>query len=283
MREYFFEFIEQLNSLNYSKETIKSYKTDILEFLNFLKDKEIEKKIIRAFFIELFNKGYSQRTILRKRASLNSFFKFLIKKKVISENPIVLLPKIKAPKLLPKTISQSQLSKILDNWKVNNIYDVFDKAIVETLYATGLRASELCNIKLKDIDFENEQIKVFGKGSKESIIPISKNALELIKIIVKERNLKEEDKVFPISRFQLYYKIRKIFQKLALISGVHPHMLRHSFATHLLDNGADIRAVQMLLRHKKLSTTQIYTHVSLNKIKRSYEQFHPRNKPKENK
>ncbi|MEO0144775.1 MAG: tyrosine-type recombinase/integrase [candidate division WOR-3 bacterium] len=271
MKTYLDEFLEHLKLLNYSKETIESYRIDLEDFINFLKDEQINKQTIRNYFIELFNKGYSQKSILRKRSSLNTFIKFLMKKGIVKENPLIVLPKIKAPKTLPKTISQSQINRILDNWEIKNFDDLFNKAIIETIYSTGLRASEICKLRVKDIDFHNEQIKVYGKGSKESIIPIGRKALELIKQIIKEKNLKEDDLIFPISRFQLYYRIKKFLQ-------VYPHILRHSFATHLLDNGADIRSVQMLLRHKNLSTTQIYTHVSLSKIKKSYEQYHPRNK-----
>jgi len=282
LKNYLNEFLEHLKSLNFSENTIISYKFDIEEFIDFLKEREINKTTLREFFIFLFNKGYSQKSILRKRSSVNSFIKFLMKRKILKENPIILLPKIKVPKTLPKTISQNQINKMLDEWEVKNFDELMNKAIIETLYSTGLRASELCNLKVKDIDLKNEQIRVIGKGSRESIIPIGRRALNLIEIIIKEKNLKSDDRIFPITRFQLYYRIKKAFEKLAHISGIHPHILRHSFATHLLDNGADIRSVQMLLRHKNLSTTQIYTHVSLNKIKKSYELSHPRNKPKTN-
>lgn len=272
MKEYIQEFLQHLISLNYSKETIESYKFDLQDFLTFLKDKEINKQTLRSYFIELFNRGYSQKSISRKRSSLNTFLKFLTKKGILNENPLIVLPKIKTPRTLPKTISQSQINNFLDKWEIKNFEDLLNKAIIETLYSTGLRASELCKLKVRDIDFKNEQIKTLGKGSKESIIPISKKALNLIEKIIKEKDLKEDDFIFPISRFQLYYRIKKLLQ-------IHPHILRHSFATHLLDNGADIRSVQMLLRHKNLSATQIYTYVSLSKIKKSYEQYHPRNKP----
>ncbi len=278
LESYFKEFLEHLKSLNYSKNTILSYENDLKEFLNFVKDRSIDKNLLRNYFVELFNKGYSQRTIIRKRASLNSFLKFLMRKKNIKENPLILISRIKVPKSLPKVISQHQINKILDSWEVKNFDDLLNKAIIETLYSTGLRASELCSLKVKDIDFENEQIRVIGKGSKSAIIPIGKKALHLIRLIIQEKKLKDDDFIFQISRFQLYYRVKKSFLKLSQISGIHPHVLRHSFATHLLDNGADIRSVQMLLRHKNLSTTQIYTHISLKKIKESYEKFHPRNK-----
>ncbi len=274
MRIYLTEFLEHLKSLNYSNETIINYKMDLENFLEFFKDKEINKQHLRSYFIELFNKGYSQRSILRKRASLNSFLKFLIKKGIISENPLILIPKIKVPKTLPKTLSQTQLNKILDDWKVKNFDELFNKAIIETLYSSGLRASELCKLRVKDIDFKNEQIKILGKGSREAIIPIGKRALNLIEMIIREKHLGENDLIFPINRYKVYRIVRKFLN-------AHPHILRHSFATHLLDNGADIRSVQTLLRHKNLSSTQIYTHVSLRKIKESYEKFNPRTKSKE--
>ncbi len=274
MQNYLTEFLEHLKSLNYSNETIANYKMDLEDFLEFLKDKEINKQQLRSYFIELFNRSYSPRSILRKRASLNTFIKFLIKKGIMKENPLILLPKIKVPKTLPKILSQVQLNKILDEWEVKNFDELFNKAIIETLYSSGLRASELCKLKVKDIDFKNEQIRILGKGSREAIIPIGKRALNLIEMIIKEKHLNENDFIFPINRYKVYRIVKKFLN-------VHPHILRHSFATHLLDNGANIRVVQELLRHKSLSSTQIYTHVSLKKVKESYEKFNPRNKSKE--
>jgi site-specific recombinase XerD len=217
LEHYFNEFLEHLKSLNYSKNTILSYENDLKEFLSFVKDKQIDKQLLRSYFIELFNRGYSQRTIIRKRASLNSFIKFLMKKKIIKENPLILISKIKVPKSLPKVISQNQINKILDSWEIKNFDDLLNKAIIETLYSTGLRASELCSLKVRDIYFENEQIKVMGKGSRQAIVPIGKKALNLIRLIIQEKNLKDDDFIFQISRFQLYYRVKKSFLKLSQI------------------------------------------------------------------
>ncbi len=280
--EYLEQFLRYLQTLGRSERTVEAYEADIREFLNFLGDREPDVRNIRSYFRYLFEKGYSERTIRRKRSALSSFFKFLMKMGLRKENPVSIIPAPKLPRTLPKVIPERELNEILDSWKPANLRELRDKAIVELLYSSGLRASEIGRLKVEDINFERMEVKVLGKGNRQAIVPIGKRAIDILRQYVKKAGLKRGDYLFvnrkgqPISRAVVWYIVRKSFEKIAALSSVHPHLLRHSFATHMLNRGADIRTVQALLRHKTLKTTQIYTHVSLRKMKEAYQRFHPR-------
>ncbi len=280
--EYLEHFIKYLETLGRSGRTVEAYEADIREFLNFLGDREPDVRNIRSYFRYLFEKGYSERTIRRKRSALSSFFKFLMKMGLRKENPVSIIPAPKLPRTLPKVIPERELNEILDSWRPANLRELRDKAIVELLYSSGLRASEIGRLKVEDINFERMEVKVLGKGNRQAIVPIGKRAIDILRRYVEKAGLKGGDYLFvnrkgqPISRAVVWYIVRKSFEKIAALSSVHPHLLRHSFATHMLNRGADIRTVQALLRHKTLKTTQIYTHVSLRKMKEAYQRFHPR-------
>ncbi len=284
LKNYLEEFVKYLESLNRSPRTVEAYRSDVEEFINFLGNREISLQTVRAYLSYLYDKGNSPRSIKRRKSSLSTFFKFLMKKGVLKDNPAYMLPSPKTPRLLPKVIPQEKLNSILDSWQPKTLTELRDKLIVEMLYSSGLRASEICSLKVKDVDLLRGEVRIKGKGGKEAIVPIGNRALHLLEIYIREAKLSDEDYLFkdrkgkPMSRNNLWYRVRKAFSKLSDLSSVHPHMLRHSFATHMLNNGADIRTVQALLRHASLYTTQIYTHVSLNKLKEEYYRYVPKRK-----
>ncbi len=282
LQEYFDDFLKYLATMGRSERTIEAYEMDLREFLSFLEDKPPTVSNVRAFFRYLFEKGYSERTIRRKRSAISSFFKYLMRMGIVKENPITVIPAPKLPRTLPKVIPERDLNEILDRWVPSSLRELRDKAIVELLYSSGLRASEIGRLRVSDIDMERMEVRVFGKGGREAIVPVGRRAIEILKQYIEKAGLRGDDYLFtnrrgePISRTVVWYIVRRSFEKIAALSSVHPHLLRHSFATHMLNRGADIRTVQALLRHKTLKTTQIYTHVSLRKMKEAYNRFHPR-------
>ncbi len=284
LQEYFDDFLKYLATMGRSERTIEAYEMDLKEFLSFLEDKPPTVSNVRAFFRYLFEKGYSERTIRRKRSAISSFFKYLMRMGIMKENPITVIPAPKLPRTLPKVIPERDLNEILDKWVPSSLRELRDKAIVELLYSSGLRASEIGRLRVSDIDMDRMEVRVFGKGGREAIVPVGRRAIEILREYIEKAGLSGDDYLFtnrrgePISRTVVWYIVRRSFEKIAALSSVHPHLLRHSFATHMLNRGADIRTVQALLRHKTLKTTQIYTHVSLRKMKEAYNRFHPRNR-----
>ncbi len=282
--EYFDDFLQYLATMGRSRRTIEAYEMDLREFLSFLDDRSPSVSTVRAFFRYLFEKGYSERTIRRKRSAISSFFKYLMRIGVVKDNPITVIPAPRLPRTLPKVIPEKELNEILDRWVPSSLKELRDKAIVELLYSSGLRASEIGRLRVSDIDFERMEVRVFGKGNREAIVPVGRRAIDVLREYVERAGLRGDDYLFtsrkgdPISRTVVWYIVRRSFEKIAALSSVHPHLLRHSFATHMLNRGADIRTVQALLRHKTLKTTQIYTHVSLRKMREAYNRFHPRNR-----
>ena len=284
----FLDYLE--NQKNYSKHTLKSYKKDILQFIEFLKRKkiknfeEVEYEDFIEFLGDLKKTGFKEKTIGRKVASLKSFYKFLSSRKYITRNPALLIQSPKVPENLPNFLTYNEVLKILQIPLQNKWQFLRDKAIIELLYSTGIRVGELANLKTKDINFLDEVIKVKGKGKKERIIPVGRVALNcLIEYIEKRPNKKEEFLFLNKYGKRLTERsIERIIKKYAIIAGINkkvtPHTLRHTFATHLLDRGADLRMVQELLGHERITTTQIYTHLTVEKLKELYDKFHPRSK-----
>ena len=271
----------------YSKNTIESYRRDLFKINSFI-DKtisSISENDIKSYLKDLSEHGEAKKTVSRNISCLRSFYKFLIIEKIVSYNPMenIELPKIN--KSLPKTLDEEDVDLLLDI-DLKDSYAYRNKAMLELMYATGLRVSELVNLKVQDVDLDMDLVRVMGKGSKERIIPIGDYALYYLKIYIDDyRNnmLKKEycDYLFlnnhgkQITR-QGFFKILK---EIAYIKGINkeisPHTLRHSFATHLLNNGADLRSIQELLGHSDISTTQIYTHVSNRQLRENYDDFHP--------
>ncbi|MBV6421024.1 MAG: Tyrosine recombinase XerD [Ignavibacteriaceae bacterium] len=279
---------------NLSENTIASYKNDLTSLLNFLNDSgvddpsQINSKMLNDFFILLTKLGLSSRSSARYYSSLKGFFGYLIASSYIEANP---MEKISAPKVskgLPNVLNINEIEAILSQPDTSKKLGMRDKALLETFYACGLRVSELINLKISDLFLSEEMIRVFGKGSKERFVPIGSSAINWITEYLKnsrpllEKKAKSQHVLFLNSRGTKLSRmgVWKIVDSNAKLAGikkeVHPHTFRHSFATHLLEGGADLRAVQEMLGHVDISTTQIYTHIDRDYIKQVHKDYHPR-------
>lgn len=283
---YFVEYL--LIDKKYSENTIKSYQNDLKKYENYFKNKNIDlinEENIREYLKYLKKENNESKTICHNISTLRSFYKFLLIEKKVSKNPMewIEIPKIK--KSLPKTLSFEEINKLLDI-KLNDNYSYRNKAMLELMYSSGLRVSELVNVKIHDIDSESCVIRIMGKGNKERIVPLGDYAIRYVGIYLKEHRNKLMKKEYNDYLFlnnhgkkmtrQGFFKIIKNLAKEQNIkSEFSPHTLRHSFATHLLDGGADLRSIQEMLGHSDISTTQIYTHVSKELLKENYNNFHP--------
>ena len=297
----FLEFDQFISHLRLERRmsdyTVRNYSQAINYFFDFLKESgesiiltEVTKQLARSYVIEAQNK-YSRRTLRNHVSGLRTFFKFLQAREIVRTNPFtnITLPKLDQP--LPKVMSQAQVFKLLDqptyDGKNNNACDFYairDLLVLELLYAGGLRVSELVGINYGDVDMSNASIKVLGKGNKERIAPVGHRALNTLKRF-KDLHAKRSKFDSPVlinpsgtrlSVRSVQLLVKKYLNYAELPSDLTPHKLRHCFATHLLDNGADLRAVQELLGHSSLSTTQIYTHVSASRMKSVHSLAHPR-------
>ena len=280
--------------------TLISYRTDLLQFFSFMADKygtpreEIpgelfNHKSVREYLTYLQQQGLSRATMARKLASLRSFVRYLCRENVLPGNPIAAVATPKQDKKLPRFLYPVEIETLISAPDMTSTAGKRDRAILETLYGTGIRVSELVGINLKDMDLTSAIVKVKGKGNKERIAPLGRKALESLTIYINEarnsfarKTSETSDALFlnkygkRLSERSIRNILNKYVEKVALNQKVNPHMLRHSFATHLLNNGADLRSVQELLGHVKLSTTQIYTHLTRENIKNIYNQSHPR-------
>jgi tyrosine recombinase XerC len=291
--KYIGMFIEYLlKEKGYSINTCESYKRDLKQFTSFINqnypyfsfEEIMKKQILRDFTYTLTGYKFKSRTIARKIASLKSFCKFLVKKKFLQNNPAKTLLSPKLDKPLPVFITEKQAID-LDNKIIpkNNEDNIRNKAIIELFYGSGIRLSELHSLNVGTIDYKNLMVKVLGKGKKERIVPITKHAIDLIKKYLSLRKSKKgyDSPLFAtkkgkrLSKRQIQRIVEKCLSYVSLQKKKSPHVLRHSFATHMLDNGADIRAVKELLGHSSLSTTQIYTHISKEHLKKVYRLAHP--------
>ena len=276
----------------FSDHTIKSYKNDINKFLSFLLEKSIDlkkvsKKEIRDFLAYQYDLGLSKKTIARRLASIKSFFKFLLNSNYVSYNPTLFLLTPKISKKLPDFIETKMIDELMDQPDHHTEKGLRDKAILELFYSTGMRLSELINLNIGSVDDKNNLIKVFGKGSKERLIPFGKRAKLCLEDYLKKRVLRwsSSNKDIPlfvngknkrIPRRTIQRRISNYIKMISSGKRLGPHTLRHTFATHLMERGADIRAVGDLLGHSSLSSTQVYTHVKPEKMKEVYKQSHPR-------
>ena len=277
---YLSEYIEYLNDIKgYSSNTITSYKNDIKQYLKYLND--INKKYYETEeYVKYLNKNkYAKSSINRKIASINKFYEWCEKRNYLEETKYKKIKYIKQEKKLPNILTSNYINKLLNSLPIDNPKNLRDRTIIELLYSSGLRVSELTNLKIKDIK-NNKSIKVLGKGNKARILPITNEAYKLIDSwITKSRSYYENEK----SNDYLFIGVRgsKISERevqriVRSKLGTFPHSIRHSFATHLLDGGADLRVVQEMLGHSDPSTTQIYTHVSKKKLKEKHKRTHPR-------
>ncbi len=280
---------------NFSKHTAKAYCSDILDYLLWLGDTQCEDvnfSKVREYlhFIQKFQ--YRKNTIARKIASLRTFYKFLYREKKIDSNPAMNLNAPKRPKQLPKFLTPYEVEQILNNTKIETPAGYRNKAILELLWASGMRVSELSGLNFGDLNLENNEIRVFGKGAKERIILITDRAksyleryIKTARALVAKGYRADESEEAPVfinnTGFRLQPRtirnvINEIVEKIELPKHVTPHVFRHSFATHLIENGADLRVVQELLGHASISNTQIYTHMSTQHLKDVYNETHPR-------
>jgi len=284
------KFITYLSSeKRFSEHTIISYSTDLDQFLIFLSEEyqisneisDISFQIVRSWIASMLEKGMTPRSVNRKISSLKTYFKFLIREKVISESPMLKIVAPKSKKRLPVFIEENQIENLLNEVDFDEGFiGERDKLIIELFYVTGIRLSELINIKIFDINFSNSLIKVLGKRNKERLIPLSINIVNELQNFVKKYNLNnylftnlDGTKVYS----KLVYRVvKKYIGKISSVNKKSPHILRHTFATHMLNNGADINAIKELLGHANLSATQIYTHNTIEKLKTVYKQAHPR-------
>jgi integrase/recombinase XerC len=320
------EFLDYLNfEKHFSEHTAKCYNADLVQFCQYLSgehghssedwsansrsagsvatqtETNIEQLLlsittdsVRAYMAGLNEKQYSKSTTARKLATLRSFYKFLVKRGHLSANPVMAVRTPKQDKKLPKFLEYDQVKKLLETPPTDNWLGARDRAIMETLYSTGVRVSELVALNIEDVDFLGEVMHVRGKGKKERLTPIGSSALQAIQHYMEFRNKRAQgngnfdSKVLFVNKHGKRLSTRSVRRKMdkylkiaGLDPTISPHTLRHSFATHMLNNGADLRSVQELLGHQSLSTTQIYTHLTTKKLKEVYDNAHPRDEQKQ--
>ena len=279
---------------NYSPNTLRSYSRDLMDFYKYCKEKELDftnKRNIRSYIQFIAQKNYKNSTFVRKVISLRSFFEYLLTFEKINEDLTVFIPTPKAEKKLPQFLSVDEVMKLLNSPSLDDLIGIRDRAIIETLYATGIRVSELVGMNEEDINWNYGEIRVFGKRAKERIVIVGEETLKILQLYkdhVRPKLLKKPEKAFFLNAKggrisdrairMIIKKYTKDFNKK-----VSPHTLRHTFATHLLEGGADLRYVQELLGHVRISTTQIYTHLTSEQIRKTYTLSHPRAIKKETK
>ena len=279
---------------NLSGNTVSSYKNDISSLLSFLETlgltdpSEVNKKDLNSFFSSLNKTGLSSNSAARYYSSIKGFFRYLFIQNYIKENPMERVSSPKLKKGLPLVLSVSEVDSILSRPDTSNVLGLRDKSLLELLYACGVRVSELLGLKVSDLFFNEEMIRVFGKGSKERLVPVGRSAVKWVKeYLIKSRPMlekkhKSENFLFlnkrgtKLSRMGIWKIVDKYIKDAGIKKKIHPHTFRHSFATHLLEGGADLRAVQEMLGHADISTTQIYTHIDREYIKQMHKDFHPR-------
>ncbi|QNG61351.1 site-specific tyrosine recombinase XerD [Bacillus sp. PAMC26568] len=278
-----------------SHNTIVSYERDLRSYHQFLAEQQqmtafqdVTRLTIIQFLKSLKDAGKSSKTIARHTASIRNFHQFLLREKAVDHDPTVHIESPQVERTLPKVLSLTEVEKLLDTPKLISAYGYRDKAMLELLYATGIRVSEMINLDMNDVHLTMGFIRCFGKGNKERIVPIGRTASEALEAYIDKGRIKLASKKNQTDAFFLNHHGNRMtrqgywknLKKIAFEAGINkeltPHTLRHSFATHLLENGADLRAVQEMLGHADISTTQIYTHVSKTRLKDVYKQYHPR-------
>lgn len=291
LKEKFIEYIKF--EKRYSIHTFKSYLNDLTQYLDFLQEKypeinpeKADHNIIRSWVVELHNNDISNRSINRKLSTLKSFYKYLLKNQLVEENPMQKIRSPKNAKRTPVFVEEDALLVLFDQVGFDDGFEgLRDKVVLELLYCTGMRVSELISIKDNDIDLSNQVVRVIGKRNKQRIIPISKRLTGLISEYL---GLKKNQKSFscvsliltnkgnPSYHKMIYRLVQNYLAKVTTVSKKSPHVLRHTFATHMLNRGADLNAIKEILGHSNLSATEVYTHNTIDKLKTIYKQAHPR-------
>lgn len=292
------------NEKRFSAHTVRNYISDIEQFVEFLRKvfpdgtdvQKIDVVVLRGFLGYLHSKELDKRSIMRKLASVKSFFKFLLREGRIASNPAKIIHSPRVSKNIPRVMTEEEAQTVIetpvfneeDKTKNGRLKFLRDLAILEMLYATGLRASELVSLKWENVFFEDRIVRIFGKGNKERIVPFGENAASSLKRYLEEKRKLNIDSEFifinlrggKLTPRSLQRIVEKYSQELLSGKRVTPHTFRHTFATHLLSRGADLRTIQELLGHQSLSTTQKYTHIAAVELKKIYEKVHPRAKRK---
>ena len=290
--EKFIDFLKVQK--NYSSFTLLNYKKDIEEYEMFLKEKNynyknMDYKKCTEYLLFLDNKNLKKTSVSRRLSSLRTFYKYLVLNNFVDNNPFLLVSSPKKEKKMPKFINYSGIEEIFNIPNIKTKEGQRERVILEILYGSGVRVSELVNIKIKDIDFSNKTILIFGKGSKERLVSFGEPALDSIKQYIndgrKQYEIESEYLIVGKNEEQLTTRrieqiIGELINKTSIKMNITPHMFRHTFATHLLDNGSDLIAVQELLGHESLASTEIYTHISNEHLRDVYLKCHPRNKEK---
>lgn len=300
MRGLIEEFLDYLRrERNYSRNTILAYDDDLAQFGAFLRkhfstaDVEmtaVDQLTIRLFLGDLLERGASRRSSARKLAAVRSFFRFLLRRKYLGTNPALNVVTPKMPRRLPVVLDEPSVTRIMEAPDPKTADGARDRAILEILYGTGIRLGELIGLNRESVDLRNDTVKVLGKGSKQRLVPLGRKAKDALLLYLRVRNSRPAAAVavddaralFLSSRGKrlypkgVYLIVTKYIRAVSEIEKKSPHVLRHTFATHLLSRGADLQAVRELLGHASLSTTQLYTHVTVDRLKRIYNQAHPR-------
>ena len=282
---YVEKFMNYLNvEKDASKYTIINYKDDLKYFSNFLESRSLEDVdylFIRKYLAKLRSVGYEKRTIARKLSTLRSFFRFLYREGYLKRNPISTISTPKLDKKLPKFLDVASVTRLIESIDAKDVLSLRDRAIMELLYSSGMRVSELVGLNIDRVDLIGNVAKVMGKRRKERISPIGEQAAQALRSYLNKRASK--DNALFLNRFgsricdrSVRRIVDKYIKKISYREKISPHTLRHTFATHLLERGADLRSIQELLGHSNLSTTQIYTHVTAEKLKSVYDKTHPR-------
>jgi len=270
-----------------SNNTAKAYEADISSFFQWLdnedlKYKNLQEDHINQYISFLFQKKMRSSSVNRKISSIKSFYIFLVKRNFVKNSPLNDLVTPKQEKYLPESMSEAEVDKLLNSPDVSNKIENRDKAMIEMLYATGMRISELVNLKMTDVDMKRCVVKVFGKGSKERLVPFGETALDSLRSYLNEREQSSSKEIFlsnrgkKMTRVAFWQRVKVYLIRENLKNSISPHTLRHAFATHLLNRGADLRSVQLLLGHSDLSTTQIYTHIAKQRLSDVLKKHHPR-------
>lgn len=270
-----------------SNNTVKAYEADISSFFQWLdnedlKYKNLQEDHINQYISFLFQRKMRSSSVNRKISSIKSFYIFLVKRNFVKNSPLNDLVTPKQEKYLPESMSEAEVDKLLNSPDVTNKIENRDKAMIEMLYATGMRISELVNLKITDVDMKRCVVKVFGKGSKERLVPFGETALDSLRSYLNEREQSSSKEIFlsnrgkKMTRVAFWQRVKVYLIRENLKNSISPHTLRHAFATHLLNRGADLRSVQLLLGHSDLSTTQIYTHIAKQRLSDVLKKHHPR-------
>jgi integrase/recombinase XerC len=300
MQKIFDRYIQYLEAeRNASPYTVRNYRADLADFFKFLKAKEltllneVDRHVLRDYLSHLVEGGIAKASIARKLSAIRSFYRYLVREEIIPKNPIEQVSSPKLDKRLPSFLTKEEMVKLLNAPDLSTPLGQRDRALLELLYASGLRVSELASLTPEQVDLETNEIRVWGKGSKERMVLMGKPAAAALKSYIGEGRIKLQGKKKSNALFLNRYgqrlperSVQRLLEQYAKKSGIgkriHPHMLRHTFATHLLDGGADLRVVQELLGHARLSSTQIYTHVTKGQARKVYLSAHPLAREKKN-